>query len=217
MSFRLVKDILSRKLGVAPPTRPRGPLGLALGRPVSLEEIPFILAGDSVAVRHPGDPLTVLGHGQIEHHGTRIHRFHLSAPGGGYGGMLQVVEGSECRFFQPYDEVLPATTEEWAFWLDDEDGYIGYPIFDAKGTMFRRVWNPGPARVPPVRFAEGVDEADGKRASANHTAMLYSRQVHTSSGPLWEYLLLSAVEAGDGTAWIDIMRGIDLDPGMVKA
>lgn len=217
MSFRLIKDMVALKLGVQDKPLPRGPLGLSLGRAVALDEAPFILLDGAVDMPHPGGQCVVIGHGEFQVGGVAAHRYYLSGPGGKLAGMLQVVDSEECRWFRPFDEVYPGSAEEWEFWIGDADGYIGYPVFDAKGTLYERVWSPGSARIAPLWFEEAVERADGGRSTAEHTSMLYARRVQAPAGPVWEYLLVSAVRAGDGTAWVDLMLGVDLLPASVSA
>ncbi len=217
MSFRLIKDMLAIKLGVQAKPAARGPLGLGVGRAVALDEAPFILIGGAIDIPHPGGQCLVIGHGRLEVGGVTAHRYYLSGPGGALAGMLQIVPDQECRFFRPFDEVYPGTEAEWAFWLDNADGYIGYPSFDAKGVLYQRVWSPGATRIAPLWFEETVDKSDGSRSTAEHSAMLYARQVACPGGKTWEYLLVSAVQAADGTAWIDLMIGIDLLPSAITA
>lgn len=215
MSFRLVKDMVAAKLGLRSGPAPRGPLGLALGRAVELEEAPFILIDGVIPIAHPGGQCLVIGHGTVEAGGVTAHRYYLSQPGGQLAGMLQVVDHEECRFFRPFDEVYPASPAEWGFWLADEDGYIGYPTFEAKGRLYQRLWNPGRTRVAPLELVETVERADGGRGRAELNAALYGRPVATPGGELTEYLLVSAVRTEDGNAWVDLMLGIDLLPSSV--
>jgi hypothetical protein len=217
MSFRLIKDMLAIKLGVNTPPAPRGALGLTLGRGVALEEAPFILIDGAIDIHHPGGSCRVIGHGSLRVGGVTADRYYLAGPGGELAGLLQAVANEECRYFRPFDEVYPATEQEWAFWLDDADGYIGYPVFDAKGTLYQRVLSPGDTRVAPLWFEETVEQADGTRTRVEHTAMLYARPVQAPGGQTWEYLLVSAVQAADGSAWVDLMLGIDLLPSAVTA
>ncbi|MEI6985484.1 MAG: DUF2491 family protein [Rhodospirillaceae bacterium] len=217
MSFRLIKDMLAIKLGAQGKPAPRGPLGLSLGRAVAIEETPFILIDGAIDIPHPGGQCVVIGHGTFKVGGVDAHRYYLSGPGGELAGMLQVVERDECRYFRPFDEVYPASEAEWAFWLDDADGYIGYPSFEAKGAQYQRVWSPGVGRVAPLWFEETAVKVDGSRSTAEHTAMLYARELAGAVGPVWEYLLVTAVQAADGTAWVDLMLGIDLLPSSITA
>ena len=217
MSFRLIKDMVANKLGLQDAHAPRGPLGLAVGRAVELAEAPFILIDGAIPVPHPGGQCLVIGHGTVEVGGFGGHRFYLSAPGGALAGMLGVVEGQQCRYFVPFDEVYPASPAEWGFWLDDEDGYIGYPTFEARGRLFQRLWSPGRTRVPPLSVVESVVRADGARNRVEHQLMLYGRPVSTPGGELTEYLAVSAIRTEDGTAWVDLMIGIDLLPSAVTA
>ncbi len=217
MSFRLVKDMVAAKLGLRTAPTPRGPFGLGIGRAVELAEAPFILIDGAIPIVHPGGQCLVIGHGEIEAGGVTGHRYYLSAPGGKLAGMLQVVEGEECRYFRPFDEVYPASAGEWAFWLDDADGYIGYPSFEVKGALYQRLWNPGRTRVAPLSLEENMVKADGGTSRAEHSLMLYGRPVVTPGGQITEYLLVSAVRVEDGTAWVDLMLGIDFLPSAVTA
>ena len=217
MSFRLIKDMVAIKLGVRDKPVPRGPLGLSLGRAVALDEAPFILIDGAVDIRWPGAQCSVIGHGTFTLGGVEAHRYYLSGTGGSLAGVIQVVDRDECRYFRPFDEVYPGNEAEWGFWLDEADGYIGYPVFEAKGVRYQRVWSPGAGRIPPLWFEETVDRVDGGRGTAEHTAMLYARQLDSPGGPGGEYLLVSAVQAADGSAWVDLMLGIDLLPSSVTA
>ena len=217
MSFRLIKDMVAIKLGTHDKPAPKGPLGLGLGRAMTIDEAPFILIAGASDMPYPGAHCTVIGHGTIAVGGVTAHRYYLSAPGGRLAGMLQVVPDQECRYFRPFDEVYPASAAEWQFWLDDADGYTGYPSFDARGTLYQRVWSPGSTRIQPLCFDETVEQADGSRGNAGHRAMLYARSVTGPGGQAWEYLLVSAIQAGDGNAWVDLMLGIDLLPAAVSA
>ena len=212
MSFRLVKDMVAAKLGLRSGPAPRGPLGLGLGRAVAFEEAPFILLDGAIPIAYPGGQCLVIGHGTLEAGGVTAHRYYLSAPGGGLAGMLQVVDNAECRFFRPFDEVHPASPGEWGFWLDDEDGYIGYPTFEAKGGLYQRLWSPGRTRIAPLSLEETVTRADGGSGRAELSLMLYGRPVVTPGGQVTEYLLVSAVRTEEGGAWVDLMLGIDLLP-----
>ena len=217
MSFRLVKDMVAAKLGLQSGPAPRGPLGLGVGRAVELEEAPFILIDGAIPIVHPGGQCLVIGHGTVDVGGVAGHRYYLSAPGGALAGMLGVVEGQQCRYFVPFDEVYPASEDEWGFWLDDEDGYIGYPTFEARGALYQRLWSPGRTRIPPLSVVEDVVRADGGRNRVEHSLMLYGRPVDAPGGEVTEYLAVSAICTEDGVAWIDLMLGIDLLPSSVRA
>ncbi|CAK0750119.1 putative DUF2491 domain-containing protein [uncultured Gammaproteobacteria bacterium] len=212
MSFRLIKDIVANKLGFSQKPAARGPYGLSLGRLAEIEITPFILAEGLVDVASPGPQNLVVAHGVFVVGGVICHRYYLAER----KGMLQVAENQECRFFRPLDEVYPASSQEWAFWLDDADGYIGYPVFEAKGKSYQRVWSPGQTRTAPLVFEEALEQADGSRSSEKHSAMLYARATGGQDEAGWEYLLVSAIEGNDGSAWVDLSLGMDVSPEMVK-
>jgi hypothetical protein len=123
----------------------------------------------------------------------------------------------ECRFFAPIDEIVPASAEEWAFWLDPREGMIGWPEFQTKdGRTYPRAWSPGPARVEPKRFVEARAEVAGS-LDVEHAAMLYAAPTGAAPpAPQAEYILVSAVRTGDGRAWVEIDAGIDVNPAALS-
>jgi hypothetical protein len=108
--------------------------------------------------------------------------------------------------------VTPATAEDWAFWLDPAQGMIGWTEFQTKdGVLYGRVWAAGSARVPPRQQIETLQDISGT-SSRKLQAMLYGRPTGIKSpAPATEYILVEAVEQ-DGSAWIDIHVGIDINP-----
>jgi len=112
--------------------------------------------------------------------------------------------------------VQPASPEEWAFWLDERDGMIGWPQFQMKdGKIYDRAWSASSSRVSPRRFTEEIVTADGTRAVTLH-AMLYVASTGAAApAPEAEYVLLAAVEAGT-QAWIEIRAGIDVNPASLN-
>ena len=87
--------------------------------------------------------------GEVSTDGVRWQRLYL--PGG--QGFFQVhldAEGrpDECRYFSVLDAIVPASADEWAFWLDAAEGAIGWPEFQTKdGKVYSRVWSQGDRRV----------------------------------------------------------------------
>ncbi len=119
------------------------------------------------------------------------------------------------RWFVNIDEVFPSSTEEWDFWLSDDDGSIGIQQFQMKdGSLFDRL---GGARedsiVEPVCFDERLvlnrfDDTETK--FIEHRSMLYGREVGDDVCPCDEYVLLSACSERDGSC-VSIDVGVDLD------
>ena len=81
--------------------------------------------------------------------GQRFFQVHLDADG----------QPDECRYFSLLDEIVPSSSEEWAFWLDEAEGVIGWPEFQAKdGKVYTRIWTQGDARVDTTRPYRNADE-----------------------------------------------------------
>jgi hypothetical protein len=111
------------------------PLGFRFNAFVEIPKIDFILGeADGLKIKHPGDTCNVLSYGQIFIASSQVHRFYL---GGEKDTIytLQIVTDKrsnieECKLFMPWDELYP---DDWAFWLDDLTGYIGYSAFQLTG------------------------------------------------------------------------------------
>ena len=75
-----------------------------------------------------GGLISVEAVGEVTTDEVRWHRLYL--PGGQCFFQVHLdAEGQpdECRYFSLFDEVVPPSQEEWAFWLDAAEGAIGWP------------------------------------------------------------------------------------------
>jgi hypothetical protein len=197
------------------------PSHFRVGMTVPLDPTPFLLAGGATKVPAPpetsgaGAVTSVQAVGTLRD-GTTLHRLylddrrflqlHLDAAG----------NPDECRYFALIDEVAPASEEEWAFWLDEREGMIGWPEFQTKdGKVYQRAWAPGPSRIAPRRFAETIATSDGTR-DVTLQAMLYAGPTGAAPpAPATEYILVAMAEA-DGQAWVEIRAGIDVNPASLN-
>ncbi len=208
------------------------PLGLRFNCLVEAPEVDFILAGSDLLTKYPGSSCSVVSIGKFIVGDSMVYRFYLDSSAGPY--LLQVAVDSkkiieECKLFMPYDEIYPANPDDWAFWLAEEDGYIGLSVFDTKNSIrFFRVWedqgsvriveqDPSGAsidRIPPVRFIEKIylDPYGEKTETVTYDAMLYGRQVTENVD---EFLMISAVDQSDGAS-VQIMVGVELAPTSLK-
>jgi hypothetical protein len=205
------------------------PLGIRLKGIVEIPEVDFILGGNDLKIKHPGESNVVVSYGTFPVGESSVKRFYLDARDQPY--ILQIVTDAknlieECKLFMPYDEIFP---QDWGFWLAEADGLIGYSEFQTKdGTQYLRVWdNPDQenvvqeddqgnriTRIPPFQFTETIclDAYGEQTEKVNYDSMLYGRRVNDNSD---EYLLVSAVEAEDGAS-VQIMVGIELQPASIK-
>ena len=193
-----------------------------VGMAVQLDPTPFILANDALRMPQPPSGITsVAAVGRVTSgqgaSAVQLVRLHLADP----RFMLQLhldAQGQpdECRLFGLLDEVTPADPGEWSAWLDDKDGMIGWPQFQAKdGTIYVRAWVPGDARISPRRLVEAQETVEGNRTIESQ-AMLYARPTQAPDpAPATEYLLVSAIQ-DQGRAWVEIRAGIDVNPATLQ-
>lgn len=205
------------------------PLGLRIGSMVNILSVDSILAGDQLKIKMPTQDLAVIAYGKFSLPPFTGHRFYLSADSGELF-TLQVVlnakgEIDDCKLFSLHDEI---TTNDWDFWLNEREGYIGYSLFDLKdGTRYFRAWENDTEEVvvnqnetdtithiPPVEFSETVygDPFGDDIQKVTHMSMLYGRDV---TDTVQEYMMASVAEDNDG-ATIQILLGLPLEPASVK-
>lgn len=201
--------------------RPYRPSLFRVGMTVTIDPTPFILAQGTTKVSAPPDAgtdrlISVEAVGTLSVGDATLYRLYL--PGGGFFQLHLDENGvpDECRYFVPIDRVTPADGDEWGFWLDGDEGMIGWPEFETKdGKLYARTWMPGDRRVPPVDLAESRQILRGT-AAVRHHAMLYGAATGAADpAPPYEYILVTAVEQG-GQAWVEIAAGIDVNPAQLS-
>lgn len=186
-----------------------------VGMTVTIDPAPFILASGVTKVAAPPTSGSGLANVQavgVVRDGIALHRLHLDER-----SLVQLHLGpagvpGECRYFSLIDEVTPSDAAEWGFWLDEAEGMIGWPEFQTKdGKLYARVWSPGSGRVAPRSFVEVRESLEGTR-NLRGDMMLYAAPTGaTPPAPDAEYVLVTTFEA-DGSAWVAIYAGIDLNP-----
>lgn len=193
-----------------------------VGMTITLDPTPFLLAGTTTKVTPPsgagGDTLvSVEAVGTLKGGGVTLHRLYLQG-GRGFFQLHLGADGTpdECRWFSTLDEIQPADTEEWGFWLADADGMIGYPQFQTKdGKLYNRQWAPSEARIRPVVFEETIADHRGSR-SRRLSAMLYAAPTGAADpAPATEYVLVAALEDMQ-QAWVEVRAGIDINPATLS-
>jgi hypothetical protein len=193
-----------------------------VGMTFPVDPAPFILAANMTHVRAPEGAtdsglISVETVGEVTTDGVRWHRLYL--PGG--QDFFQVhldADGQpdECRYFSLFDEIVPASPEEWAFWLDAAEGAIGWPEFQTKDNkLYARVWSQGGTRVAPRVLTETLTHATGT-TTRERQAMLYAAPTGAAApAPVTEYILVAAADQG-GQAWVELSAGIDVPVGMLQ-
>ncbi len=192
------------------------------GMPLALDQTPFILADGKTKVAAPrsaggGGQVGVEAIGTASDRSGTYHRLYLEDEGAFFQLVLDAQgQPAECRYFSKFDEVQPADRDEWGFWLDKQDGMIGWPEFQTKdGQTYARAWSPGSSRVPPRDLDEQVRTLDGTTDRKLH-CMLYARKTGLADpAPETEYLLVTAVDAA-GQAFVELHAGIDINPAALS-
>jgi hypothetical protein len=203
------------------------PLGIRINGIVEVPQVDFILGGENLKIKHPGNSNIVLSMGRFLIGDSTIRRFYLDA--GEVVYTLQIIadkKGSieECKLFMPFDEVYP-NEEGWDFWLNEREGYIGYNVFQTKddNTQYERVWEDEGAiiqlpdgfnRIPPVSYTERIylDPYGDSVENVQYDSMLYGRH---ATADVDEYLLVSAVQDSGGAS-VQVAVGIPLEPASLK-
>jgi hypothetical protein len=152
-----------------------------------------------------------------------------------------LVEG-ELTLWQESERIYPSSVDEWLVWVDErpeQTGIIGYPAFDCMKSGFR-YWLleqfPKEMRHQTIVDGESLNVAaprtyretvymdvEGKQTiTVNHQCMLYGRYSSNApdatgtDAPRVELTWISAIDAGDHGAWVEIRKGIDLSENDVK-
>ena len=225
--FDIFRAVAGKKIGDAKETLTGGrkeaidtslPLQIHLGSCLVLDQAPFLIHGEAITQARPAAESLVFAYGRMDLGESLVHRFYLeSCVNPDEKSVLQVVVGEgieECRLFASLDEVYPETADEWAFWVGEEDGYIGLPAFeDKEGRHYDRAWGDDEGRIAPAEFTETLylDRFGEKTATVSHASMLYGRWIDEES-EMAEYILVSREEHTDGSALIQLSTGIDIIP-----
>jgi hypothetical protein len=216
--LRTAATMIRHKLspeGYSPATRFR------VGMTLTLDPTPFILAQGTTKVPVPAADggnllVSVVAVGILDGGDIQLTRLYLDERSFFQLHLDETGTPDECRYFGRIDEVTPTDDADWAFWLDERDGMIGWPEFQTKdGKVYARVWSPGTGRVPPRVFIETVTTRSGTQ-TLRRQAMLYAAPTGAPPpAPQTEYILVSAVDSG-GQAWVDVSAGIDISPAALS-
>lgn len=221
-------DIAKKKsspVSAVPPRRGYQPKWFRLGMVFPLDPTPFILAADATHIRAPeasssGGSISVECIGTLTSEDEQVTWYRLYLPGAECFFQVHLnADGhpDECRYFSLLDEVQPASAQEWAVWLDDADGLIGWPQFQTKdGKLYDRVWVAGNSRVAPRRQSETLTTLNAEDAINQHQSMLYAAATGLAApAPQTEFIWVSMVEGAGGAA-VKIYAGIDVSVSLLN-
>ena len=238
-TWALFREIARKKLswGNSTADKPRIdrnlPMDLRIGSTIRITSLAAIVHGDQPKIKMPTGDLMVMSYGVFNTDPFVGHRFYLVSDNGELF-TLQVVTNKkggveDCKLYALHDEIA---TNDWAFWLDERDGYIGLSAFQLKpedgGIWYFRAWEDAGAQItlgmdgdteithiPPVEFTEKVycDPYGNETRRIKHTAMLYGRDVVVDE--VQEYMMASVAEDEDGAS-VQIIIGLPVEASDIK-
>jgi hypothetical protein len=238
-TWALFREIARKKLtwGNSTADKPRIdrnlPMDLRIGSNINITSLGAIVEGDKLKIEMPSNDLMVMSYGVFNIDSYVGHRFYLSSDKGELF-TLQVVtnkkgEIDDCKLYALHDEII---TNDWAFWLDERDGYIGLSSFQLKpedgGIVYFRAWENETEQVvveqsatdaithiPPVEFSEKIycDPFGNETRRIKHMAMLYGRDI---SDTVQEYMMVSVADEGNDGASVQIIIGIPVEAQEIK-
>ena len=133
-----------------------------VGMVLPVDPAPFLLAAGLTKIQPPDESgrVSVEAVGLLRYGNVLLHRLYL--PGGRAFFQLHLgADGrpDECRYFSQIDEVTPANPQEWGFWLDPNEGLIGWPTFPDQGRQALRTGlgaRSDPHRAAPDRGDQAI-------------------------------------------------------------
>lgn len=189
------------------------PFGLRIGSLVNIDETLFIL-NDNAKLEYPGNSLMVKAFSTMSLIGDKFYRFYLEDIETGKECFIDVYDEDNVVLFECVDDVHPIDTEEWDFWLSEEDGSIGYPKFNFIGDdddelAYDRLWDAGDHQTDPVLVDEVIflDSYGENRVEIDHSMMLYIKNLEHVDA----FALLSVEEDGE-MASVRVYAGIEINP-----
>lgn len=197
----------------APARTPVFPLGARLKGAVTIDALPFRLAGDAYGFACPPSPQIIEAIGVVDlGDGAMLHRLYLTDD-----AYLQIAStnGSvgDTTLFVYVDSTNPANQAAFRAWVES-GSQLGASTFDVGGRTYQRVWGEGPdvRWTPPVAFDEKVYKHDASIMDYDLTlySMLYERAVSQTGRN--ELLLVAAEDSGPDTYCISYALGVPLTP-----
>lgn len=197
-----------------------GPLGLKVGRFFKINNYDIVLEGEkySADFSQGNKNNQIVAYGKFNADNLVVHRFYSQDE-----DMLEIVTSKysnddikEIKFFTLYDEVYPATKEDWDFWLHEDEGIIGDPVFmNKEDKEFFRAWGDSDSHIPPAIFNEAIKDLNGETYRTEHQCMLYFRDIDENDVSKKEYLLVSA-EENEQKLVVELMVGVDISENEIE-
>lgn len=229
--FRTLKAVAAKKLETAKqgnehrPQRIPVPGGFSQGSVVEIPDLATALArADGSLINDIDHSQQIVAVGRYTLFDRAVFNCHLADGASMIRLVTQKDRILESALFVMRDEIIPASSADWAFWLGThrrgepvEHGLIGWPQFQidtAPPTMYSRSWAPGEHGVEPVAYTETITDLNGEILKVKHEAMEYWRQLGDDPNAI-EMVLATAASSGNDAS-VDVYVGIPIKPGDLK-
>ena len=192
------------------------PLGARLKGAVTIDALPFRLAGEAFGFECPASPQIIEAIGVIDlGEGAQLHRLYLSddaflqiATSGAPGGERSV---GDVALFVYVDSVHPANQAAFRQWVQ-QGSLLGASTYTVAHREYRRVWGEGPDQrwAPPIVFDENVHKTSATAKDYDLTvySMLYEREPDGADRN--ELLLVAAEDSGPNQYVVSLALGVPL-------
>ena len=235
--FTLIRDVTSAKVnaftgsGATKPQHTAVPLNLHQGSAVQLPDLDLALAqADGSILPNVLGSQTITAVGKMRIFNLDVFHSYLAD---GTSFIRTVADGynvKDVTLFTNKDEIIPATNEDWEFWLGRyqemtdgsstlaEAGLIGWPQFQVDGAtpiVYNRSWAPSAVGIEPIAYDETIYGLDGVGIVVRHEGMEYSRQLTAEANSTVESLLVSLAQT-ENDASVNIYVGIALNSKDLK-
>ena len=225
--FSIVTHVLKNKVEeLTKQDKPRIDLGLPLnlkiGTFLSINETDFVL-NDELLTKSPGTEHVVVAIGKFKiDEGIDVYRFYLQGVTNKEESILQIsinkTEPVEFTLYRLFDEIEPTTADEWATWLNEPAGLIGFKDFIVENKTFNREREAGKLWVDPFEFTENVitDKYGDEGMVASTKVGTFIRYFDE----IYEMLLIEHDKISDNkydllSSRIGILTGIDLNKAQI--
>ncbi len=192
------------------------PLGARLKGAVTIDALPFRLAGEAFGFECPGGTQIIEAIGVIDlGEGSQLHRLYLTDD-----AFLQIAStgapGSErnvgdVALFVYVDSVHPANQAAFRQWVQ-QDSLLGAATYAVANREYHRVWGEGPDQrwAPPIVFDENVHKTSAGTKDYDLTlySMLYERSPEGADRN--ELLLVAAEDSGPNQYVVSLALGVPL-------
>lgn len=192
------------------------PLGARLKGAVTIDALPFRLAGEAFGFDCPSGTQIIEAVGVVDlGEGSQLHRLYLTDD-----AFLQIATNGEpgsersvgdVALFVYVDSIHPADQAAFRRWVQ-QGSLLGAATYSLANREYHRVWGEGPDQrwAPPIVFDENVHKTSAELKDYDLTlySMLYERTPEGADRS--ELLLVAAEDSGPNQYVVSLALGVPL-------